>query len=204
MKGEQSKAKEIILPGDPRAAELVTVRAWRSRNGTLYAYDETWTESEIQYAERMARDSGATHRYCASCGVVVAKPAMYCAECERARDVERHAKRERAAWDGKSGLYSQAASRWFWSADELLEWVEDEGVGDVEALRVVLGEPIRPALSTEHFADEFPDDGDCPDELWDAVEAFNERVKNLVLSWTQTEVALDWAATFPKERGRDE
>ena len=58
-------------------------------------------------------------------------------------------------------------------------------------LRLVICEPnyVR-QLEPDYCCDELPDDGDVPDEVAEAMEAFNTAVAGIVLSWSPGKKAL--------------
>lgn len=79
---DMTKRSEIILPDSPEAATRVTIDGWQSRDG--FFYPSTFVD-----AERRARESGATHRPCLSCGAIVDKRS-YCEQCEAKTEHERY------------------------------------------------------------------------------------------------------------------
>lgn len=172
-----SKDKEVILPDDPRAATLQTVTGWVSRCGMFWGKDE-----------RMARFDGSTHRKCEKCGELV-EQRSYCRPCADRREVEKYEAMPRKEWDGKAMLYSITCDRYYADLDDAFGDV-DEGE-TLEDLRLVICEPnhVRP-LTEDYFSDDLPEEGDTTEELFEAIGAFNEAVKGVVLSWSPGKFAL--------------
>jgi hypothetical protein len=167
---------KIVLPEDDIAATLKTVTGWVSRDGLFFGSDE-----------RTARWSGATHVRCSECGVVTEKGWTLCAGCREKEAAARFAVLERRDWDGSQMVYSAALEKYFDSPEDAL----DDAEGDADSLRLVLCEPVHArTIEGDYFCDELPEDGDLPDELAEAIVAFNEAVKGVVLSWLPGKFAL--------------
>jgi hypothetical protein len=97
----------------------------------------------------------------------------------------------RAEWDGKAWLYSEAQDKYYPNPAEAEDALEEgETLAD---LRLVICNPnyVR-QIDTEYFCDDLPEDSDdVPPEVEAAMEAFNEAVAGIVLSWSPGKVALD-------------
>jgi len=171
---------DVILPDDVRAATFVQVNGWVSRDGRYYGADE-----------RMARWDGATHVRCRDCAEVIPKAGyVVCAACLHSIAEAKFAQRERRPWDGTQMVYDEASDRFFASPDEVFEWADDEAIAHA-ALRLVLCDPVTcRLLDADHFSDELPEDGDLPDVVAEAIDAFNAAVKGVVLSWQPGKFAL--------------
>ena len=158
----------IVMFDDQAAAKPHTMDGWLARDGHFYR------------DERAARFAGCTHRPCESCGTPTPKMYTKCPDC-RARDAAaRYEARPEASWDGKRMVYSEVTEEFYSSPDEAWEMEECED-GD---LRLVLCDPqyVRP-LERDYCEDELPEDGELPDEVVEAMDAFNAATHGTILSW---------------------
>lgn len=161
----------IIMFDSPEAARPGTAEGWVSRDGYFYA------------DERSARYSGCTHSPCEECGAPTPKMYTHCEACRASRERARYEAMPEGQWDGKQMVYSETLDRFYPNPDEAWEEADDEGV-DLASMRLVLCEPqYARQLDVDDFADEMPEDGEEPDELVAALNAFNSAVSGLILSW---------------------
>lgn len=184
---------DIILPSDDRAATYRTdITGWVSRDGKYCGDDE-----------RLARLVGATHRACADCGVSTLKTYMICPACRDKRAEQRYLALPQAEWDGEAMLYSEAHEEYFTDMECATEHAECHDVSLAD-LRLVICEPnrVRP-LDMEYCSDDLPMDADDgPEEVKAAIDAFNEAVKDVVLSWSpgKTRPIIEDDAPAAKEK----
>jgi hypothetical protein len=172
--------KMILNTSGEAATYRTDIAGWVSRDGLFFGKDE-----------RTARYSGCTHLACADCGVPVPKNSYtVCRPCRETRDLKRYLERERKPYEGGM-VYSDSEDRYFESLDEALEYAEDEGK-EPDDLRLLLCTPnhVRP-LESDYCCDELPEDGDLPSAIEEAMEAFNEAVKGIVVSWSPGKYAID-------------
>lgn len=170
----------IVLRDDPAAATPVTVTGWRSRNGFFYT------------DESIARYDGCTHVRCSRCGAPVEKLWTHCRGCREVAQAERYAALPQAPWDGTSMVHSKLLDRYFDSPEDAADELKP---GQVLAdLQVVLCHPNRgQRLEYDYFSDQLPEDGELPDVLANAIDAFNAVLETApVLSWSPSKVALQW------------
>lgn len=168
------------MDSDEAARHVSNISGWVSRNGHFYGKDE-----------RAARYDGCTHRVCEDCGTPVPKTGFtVCTPCHEKRDIERYEKRERRPYEGGM-VYSDRQDRYFDSLADALEYAEDEGLEPAD-LRLLLCTPnyVTP-LDGDYCCDELPEDGDVPPEVANAIQAFNEAVKGIVLSWSPSKSAVE-------------
>lgn len=172
------RTEKVILRDSPEAAQPVTVTAWKSSTGRLF-FDE-WS----------ARYDGSTHSLCEDCGEPSEKPYTVCDSCRDLREEAKYEALPRAEWDGKAMLYSETKERYY-SAPEYAEDDLEEGQ-TLADLRLVICEPnYARRLEPDDFADDLPEDGDTPDWLYEAINAFNQAIeKGEPLSWSPGKVAL--------------
>ena len=97
----------------------------------------------------------------------------------------------RAQWDGKAMLYADATGEFYADLDEAEDSLWEEEGGTLADLRLVICEPVYVwQLCADPFLDDLPDDGDLPDEVYEAIAEFNEAVKDIQLSWKPGKMAL--------------
>jgi hypothetical protein len=151
------------------AAQPVTINAWKARTGTICLDEHT------------ARVIGSTHVACSQCG----KPTRYatlCGACSEQRSIARYDAMPAEAWDGKQMVYSETLDEYYSSPEDAAEDADDRECS--EGLRLVLCTPqYARRLDNDDFADDLPEDGEVPDVLAAAIDAFNEATTGLVLSW---------------------
>ena len=105
-------------------------------------------------------------------------------------ETDRYQAMPRAEWDGKAMLYSEATDRYYYDP-EYAEADLDDGQ-TLADLRLVICRPnyVR-RLDPDDYADELADDdGDLPNVLLEAIDAFNVAVAGTVLSWSPGNTAL--------------
>lgn len=182
--------EKIILYDSPEAATYRTdITGWVSRTGEYFGKDED-----------LARYSGATHKRC-ECGAIFAKSWIECEVCRKAaeakREAEAVAKMERREWDGKTPLYDENGDRYLFDEDEVEELCEDMGT-TFDEMQFRICKPNHPRLiEADDFADDLPEDGELPDEVMAAIDAFNAAVKDAVLSWSPMNVLAVESAQPP-------
>lgn len=169
--------EKIIMHDSDEAAQPHTMDGWKSRNG--FFYDN----------EQVARYDGCTHVKCQYCGEPAKKSWTACDKCRAAKEIERYDAMPKAEWDGKTMLYSDARDRYYvdiGDAEDVLEEGET-----IESLRLIICKPncVSP-LDSEYCSDDLPDDTDLPDIISEAMDAFNEAVAGIVLSWSPGKFAL--------------
>lgn len=174
---------QIVMFDSPEAAEHRTdVIGWVSRDGTFYGDGPS--------NERTARYAGCTHVPCERCGEPTPKRWLHCDSCRAAKDAERYAAMPRESWDGVSMLYSEVRDTYYRGIDEAEEGLEEgQSLAD---LRLVICSPnYVPQIDPDYCCDQLAEDDDVPpDAVCKAMDAFNEAVAGIVLSWSPSKVAL--------------
>jgi hypothetical protein len=174
--------QEMILDTDPRAATYRTdIKGWVARDGMFYG--------DGQSAEQTARYAGCTHRACERCGKPTTKHWLKCDDCRAILDRERFAQKPQAEWNGSDYLYSEALDEYFpdlSDAEDRLE--EGQTLAD---LMLMICEPnyVTP-LEDDYCCDQTTEDGDLPNAVTEAMDAFNKAVAGIVLSWSPGKFAL--------------
>jgi hypothetical protein len=175
-------SKQIVMRDSPEAAQYRTdLKGWVSRDG-FYFGDGPQGESAARYA-------GCTHVACDRCGAPTTKGYTQCRDCRELTYIAKYEAMPRAEWDGKAMLYSEARDQYYSTPDDAAEDLEeDQTLAD---LRLVICEPnyVR-QIESDYCCDDLPEDGDVPDDVAEAMEAFNEAVAGIVLSWSPGKKAL--------------
>jgi hypothetical protein len=173
---------EIVLFNSDKSAKLQTgITGWVSRHGRFFGSDE-----------RAARYDGCTHRACEDCGSPVERGRLVCETCSALRDVARYNTMPKGTWDGKGMVYSVTHDRYFSSWDEVEQFCEDEEI-PTKALHLVICEPQHLHLldPLDYGVDEMAEDGELPDKVITAIEAFNDVIKETPpVSWTPGKFAV--------------
>ena len=166
-------SEPAVMFDSPEAAHPGTVDGWISRDG--YFYQD----------ERTARYAGCTHRPCEACGAATAKMYTHCESCREKREDARYMALPEAPWDGVQMVYSESRQEYYASPEDAEDDLDDGDDGDdIAGLRLVLCDPqcVR-QIDTDYFCDELPEDGEAPDELLAAMDAFNAATTGVIVSW---------------------
>ena len=170
--------EKVILRNSPEAAQEITIKAWKSSNGRVF------------FDEHTARYDGSTHDLCSYCGKIAEHPYTACKGCRDLKDIEKYEALPKAEWDGTGMLYSDALDRYYSdieSAEDDLE--EGQTLADLRLL--LCKSNYARQLDGGDFEDDLPEnDGELPEWLSEAIEAFNKAVEGKVLSWSPGKVAL--------------
>ena len=154
---------------DKEAARFVeNIKGWVDINGRFFG--------DGKEAEHMARYSSCTHKTC-KCGEVFEKGWTICPKCREKKDSEMYNALQFKEYDG-SPVYSKSIDRYFFSEEEIMDFINDEEDG-FDLQLVFCNENHYNELDGSYFEDVLPDDCDFPDELQNAIDNFNEVIKNL-------------------------
>lgn len=165
--------EKMILNTDPEAAREMTITGWVSRNGLFFGKDE-----------RAARWSGCTHIVC-ECGKPACKSYTCCEDCRAKRQRERWEKFELVKWDGESPLTTYDGDDWFFDADSLYEWAEDNDIDLADAMLVIAEPCYARTVDEDYWSDDLHEDSELPSPIVAALKTFNEAIKAYrePLSW---------------------
>lgn len=131
--------------------------------------------------EAIARRCCATSFPCA-CGGRIGGRWLKCETCRDIEHAEKYAALPRREWDGEESLARPYGDEFFWSADELQEWLENAEVWiTLEELQVVFCEPQRPRPVDLYscFEDILPDGADVPEGLGEMEKKVNDWMQAL-------------------------
>ncbi|NQD37444.1 hypothetical protein HPT27_10425 [Permianibacter sp. IMCC34836] len=174
--------QKVVMIDDPESATYRTdIKGWVSRDGRFFG--------DGPLNERTARWSGCTHTPCSQCGNPTEKHYTKCEGCRALAEEERYNAMPRAEWDGQAMLYSVARDCYFHDLDQAEDELEEgEKLTDL-MLVICIPNHVR-ELEPDYCCDECDEDGDLPDEVITAMEAFNKAVAGIVLSWSPGKFAL--------------
>ena len=190
---------KIVMYDSDEAAHKEMCEVWVSRRNRVYVSEYPNDPAAVAHAEECARSDGATHQKCQKCGIVYPRHELrlyeLCREClakhESANRAANYAKLVRVSWDGRTPLALHWQDKWFFSASDIREYLEEPGE-KLESLQLVLCEPQRvEKLDVMTLCEDIlPDGEDAPGELIDAVEALNKVIATLPpVSWIGTDTA---------------
>ena len=173
---------DIVMSDSSDAAQYRTdIKGWVSRCGHYFG--------DGPNSEEIARRDGCTHTACAQCGIPTRKGHPLCPECRALAWIAQYESMPRAEWDGKAMIYSDAMDKYYNSPNDAAGDLENgQTLAD---LRLVICEPnyVR-QIERDFCEDEMPEDGELPDEVYEAMEVFNKAVADIVLSWSPGKFAL--------------
>lgn len=161
-----------------QAAERVTnIEGWVCRTcRTFYGIDE-----------RSARWCCAKDLPCGTegCRNRVEKPYVACPSCIKARTEARWRALPEVPWDGETPLVLDDDDRFFSSADDLVEYLEEHDLA-VEDVRLVICAPEeKPKFYMDSvLAGYFPDDMDCDGDA--------SKIEAHVNAWIEKNVQTVW------------
>ena len=180
-----NKTNKVIMQDSPEAATYRTdIKGWVSRDGIFCG--------DGKAGERNARYQGSTHRKCAKCGEVIPKTG-YCAACHDKRIVDKYKAAPRKKWDGDTPLVIAGSDQYFWTAGDLSDYCEENECSENDLMLMICEPQYAREICSDIWEGELPEDVDVPDELEDAIQAFNEAVKayGKPLSWTEGKFAVE-------------
>lgn len=152
------------------SAHVVTVTGWACKTCRKWWGDD----------EHMARWCCSTDQPC-ECGGRKRKSYTVCDACLDRKRAEQWAAlyKEAIEWDGQSPLACWNDSLFFWSVDDLINWLDQEEGRSLEDLRLVLAEEWGPRhFSLGDFLEDYlPEDFDGWAQFEDIDRAVNERIQ---------------------------
>ena len=161
------KTEQILNTSDEAAKFVTNIEGWIDRHGRFFGKEEA-----------MARWSGCTHIACPECGEPTIKGYTICHNCREERAIKRYEAMEHREWDGETPLYSDFIDKYFFSEDDLSDFMEDCRC-TTESLRLIICEPkyLR-EVDTDYFCDELADDGELSEDVVSALNGLNMVIRN--------------------------
>lgn len=180
-----AKEKAIIIYDSPESAQIKTVTGWVSSTGRFWGKDE-----------HMARWEGCTHKKC-ECGNLTEKSWTKCESCRAKNNLENYLKLPFKEWDFETPIYDDSSDKFFWSEDDLIEYIEEyqEDNNELPSLKLYLCEPQKFFdVSPDYWADIMPEDMDeLPSEIKTALHNFNTVLKNAApASWVRSKFRTEY------------
>jgi hypothetical protein len=173
--------EEIVMYSDAKAAQIMTLTGWVSRDGRFWGKDE-----------HMARYSGCTHTLC-KCGAVIKRGYIRCDACSSKEWAGVYTTYPFKEWDHRTPLYDNNSDKYFFNADDIEEYLDEEGLtGD--SLQLVYCYPNHLCeIDYSFWEDVLPEDCDLPKELMDLVEKVNEYCrKSNPISWSPGKIRTEY------------
>jgi hypothetical protein len=167
----------MVLYDSPEAATFKTgLEGWVSRDGHLYGADE-----------HLARWSGCTHEKCPNCGTVH-EVRSYCKPCRDKEMTEKFATFPVEKWDGDTPLCLFDSDKYFFG-EAVLDWLADHPE-DVLICKCKPGHLSQ--IDEDNWADDLPEDGELPTEVFAALEALNAAIRIApTVCWWPDDIAID-------------
>lgn len=164
MKNENTEI--ITYDSDEAAKRVEGISGWVSRDGRF------WGDNE-----HMARWDGCTHIECKEEGCTTLVKKRSFTTCDSCREKKRHQtfmELERKEWDGKTPLYLDGSDTYFFDAEELDHYLE-ENECTLDSLQLRFCKPIKmPHLEDDYFLEQLHEDAEIPDDLALAIEQVNK------------------------------
>lgn len=179
---EIKKEEKIIMYDSPEAAIYKTdIEGWVSADGYYCGKGKQGEDS--------ARYRGATHRKCETCdNVIKMRTYTKCESCRHKVNVENYQKMKFKEYDG-SPVFDYYGDKYFFSEDDILEYLEENELESIDL--VFCSENHWDKIEPDYWADIMPEDseGDLPEKLAKALEAFNEVIDSLpVASYSPSDI----------------
>ena len=163
----------VVMYDSPESATYVTgISGWKSRDGFFWGKDE-----------HMARWSGSTHKRCDECGRVYPKNS-YCDFCHAKKETEKYYAMPMIEWDETTPVCEWHDDKYFWDKESVLDYLYDtyedaQKQGYEPEVQLVICEPqYLHTLDAEDWSDDLAEDGELPDAVLEAIDVFNEILKN--------------------------
>jgi hypothetical protein len=166
MKNTEEK---IIMYDSPEAAVKVVMDLWRSSDGRLAVTEET------------ARYNGCTHKTC-ECGGIMKKGYTKCDSCSSKLRHERFMALPFREWDGKEPVCTTDGDKYFFSEDELIDFMQDDEDEPMTEIDLLICEPNNfKTVDEDYWSGYWPEDsdGDLPKEMQAALDNLNAVIKKM-------------------------
>jgi hypothetical protein len=185
-----SKEERTILYDSPEAAVFKTgISGWVSSDGRFFGKDE-----------HLARWNGCTHKKCEDCNNYAEKNWVRCEECRRKRSNERYNALPYKEWDGKTPICTWDGDVYFFSDEDLIEWLYDNECNGSD-VQLVCAQGINyRELDYETITGDAHEDWEPENELRNAVNKLNEVIRKLPPhSYTVGEIRTSYDYTYKPE-----
>lgn len=179
--------KITIMYDSPEAAEVKTITGWVSSGKGGYPSHYYGKD------EHMARWAGCTHLKC-DCGKIMEKGWTKCDECRTKSARERYFALPYKEWDGKEYVVDWDGDKYFWSEEDLIEYMEENEINEIDLL---FCSPIGYSqIDTESVASDSHEDWEPTSELEKKIAEFNEYIQTLPPhSWEPGKIRTNYKLT---------
>ncbi len=159
-------SKKIIMYDDPSIVEKTMVKLWTPK-GSAWGWRE----------EHLARYEACTHKPCKECGKPTEKIRTLCDACRYKKEKEKYLALPCEELDEQSFF---AGDNYYNDLDSFIDDCLRDGVVNIEDVELYSAEPCEyPLLDINSFlCDSICEDGEIPDELIKAADAFNAVIKS--------------------------
>lgn len=163
------ESKKEIKYDSPDAATFKTgIEGWVSADGIFFGK-----------SEHNARYHGCTHVKCSDCDNYVSKGWTRCEACRNKTSVERYNALPFKEWDGKTPICTWDGDKYFFSEEELIEYLEENELQESGLMLVFCLSIEYPQLDTEFFGNDAHEDWEPEKVLVEAIRKLNEVVSTL-------------------------
>lgn len=166
--------KQKIMYESPEAARLVsmTMDGKEISKGWLSVDNCFFTE------ERNARYRSHTHSLC-ECGGEAERGYTCCPSCIANKKMERFKALPFKEWDGVTPLCIYGDDKFFFSSDDIDEYLEEQGLNSDDLMLVVCTELHYNTIDEDYWEDVLPEDGEIPETLKIKLIELNNFIKTL-------------------------
>lgn len=166
------KEEKVIMYESPEAATYLTnIEGWVDVNRYFFGKGEQ--------GERMARYSSHTHKLC-ECGKTMKKGYLRCSDCRHKSDIEKYKAMPFREWDGKEPVCTRDANDYFFSIEELINFMLNNEEEPIHEIDLIICSPIGYCeIDLETIAQDVHDDWQPESELVDKINEFNKFIQTL-------------------------
>jgi hypothetical protein len=172
---------EGTLKNEEAAEHRTNISGWVCKTCRRFYGDGQGSEGAARYCCEKDHRCGTD-----GCEGRAAKPYIYCDPCVARRDEARWLALQEVEWDGEEPLCVFDDDRYFFDADSLADWLEEEGI-PVEKVRLVLcEEDDKPLFCMDDFISDYMGEHGDPGPT--------KRVDDIVNRWIGKNVPQMWVA----------
>lgn len=175
--------ENIVLETDPGLVEWRTdICGWVGKDGKYYG--------KTTAAKDIALYANSTHKKCDRCENIVKQAWSLCDHCRDKKAFEKYLQMPEVEWDGETCIYSDAFDKYFFSAEDVLTYMEEEEIDLDTNPRLILCHPNHMTeVDLEQWNDLLPEDRDFEDviskEVQEKIKELNEAIKKCgPISWS--------------------
>lgn len=142
--------KEGTLQNEEAAEYRTNIEGWICKTCRRFYGKEEGSERTARYC--CEKDHACGTEGCAGRST---KPYIYCDPCIKARDIAKWKELPQEAWDGEVPLVLDDDDKYFWGAEELSEYLYEEGL-KLDDVRLVFAEKDgKPSFEMQEFLSDY-------------------------------------------------